>query len=75
MKGILIGIIIILWLAGVYFAFIHVIGKTMRPSQSTPEDYQPARLQQEQDQAQKLQSVADQQRRLMEDRQRRMRNH
>ena len=56
-----------------YFAFIHIVGKTMQPSQSDTGVHVNDRLQQ--DQAQKMQQVADQQRRLMEDRQRHLRNH
>ena len=73
MKGILIALAIVLWLAGCYFAFIYMVGKSMRPSQTDKENSAPTYMQQ--DQSQKVQSLADQQRRLLEDRQRRMRNH
>ncbi len=71
MKSILIGIVVILWIAGVFFAFIHIVSKSMRSSQSPTDGYQPVRVQQ--DQSEKIKAQADQQRRLMEDRQRRMR--
>ena len=73
MKIFIIALIIICWLAGMYFAFIHIVGKTMQPSQADTGVHVNDRLQQ--DQAQKMQQVADQQRRLMEDRQRHLRNH
>jgi len=73
MKGLLILVLCILWLLGLYYGYTLIVSKTMK---SAPEPEKSAdQARQEMEQRQKIQDSLQQQRELMKDRQRTMRNY